>query len=438
MNNPTDTIRTTPAAVADDLRAGDAGPDGLRVDMARLRQDVLDLGQIGRDAVLGLNRRAFSDGDRQGRDWFRQRLATAGLELFQDGAANLHGRLEYDGQRPAVVMGSHLDTVPGGGPLDGALGVLVGLEVLRRVKEEGIPLRYPLEVIDFSDEEGRFGGMFGSQALAGQLTPERIQTARDLEGVTLVDAMASWGLDANEALTARRDPATIHAFLELHIEQGPVLDRKRIGVGIVEAITGLFKWEVRLKGQPNHAGTTPMDMRIDAFQGLAEFGSAINRILEEHGGPNSRATIGRVELWPGAPNTIPGQATFSFEVRDTDERVLKALSDASRRTLSSIARRRDLMFEFDVLSEITPTRCDPGLLDLLASEAETMGLDYLRLPSGAAHDTQSMSAVTRTGMIFVPSIEGRSHSSGEWTNWEDIEAGANLMLRSVLALAARH
>ena len=413
-------------------------PTTLAINMPRLRQDVLDLGQVGRDSELGLNRRAFTDADRQGRDWFRQRLAVAGLDLFQDGAANLHGRLDFDGKRPAVVIGSHLDTVPGGGPLDGALGVLVGLEVLRTVKEAGIELRFPLEVIDFSDEEGRFGGMFGSQAMAGQLTPERIQGARDLEGITLIDAMAAWGLDANEALSARRDPASIHAFLELHIEQGPVLDRKRISIGVVEAITGLFKWEVRLKGQPNHAGTTPMDMRIDAFQGLAEFGGEVNRILEEHGGPNSRATIGRVELKPGAANTIPGQAIFSFEVRDTDDRVLKNLSDASRRTLSSIARRRDLMFEFDVLSEITPTRCDPGLLELIATEAETVGLEYLRMPSGAAHDTQSMSAVARTGMIFVPSIEGRSHSSGEWTNWEDIEAGANLMLRSVLALAAKH
>ncbi|AHE99748.1 Zn-dependent hydrolase [Thioalkalivibrio paradoxus] len=408
-----------------------------RVNMERLRQDVMDLAQVGRDTEFGLNRRAFTECDRQGRDWFRQRLAVAGIEIHQDGAANLHGRLDFDGKRPAVVMGSHLDTVPGGGPLDGALGVLVGLEVLRTVKERAIALRFPLEVIDFSDEEGRFGGLFGSQAMAGQLTPERIHGARDLEGITLVDAMASWGLDANDALDARRDPNSIHAFLELHIEQGPVLDRRRIGIGVVEAITGLFKWEVRLKGQANHAGTTPMDMRIDAFQGLAEFGGEINRILEEHGGPNSRATIGRVELKPGAANTIPGLATFSLEVRDTDDRVLKALSDACRRTLSSIARRRDLMFEFDVLSEIPPAKCDPGLVELIAREAEAMGQAYLRMPSGAAHDTQSMSSVARTGMIFVPSIEGRSHSAGEWTNWEDIEAGANLMLSSVLALAAR-
>ena len=407
----------------------------VKVDMGRLRQDVLDLGQVGRDAEFGLNRRAFTEGDRQGRDWFRQRLAVAGLELFQDGAANLHGRLDYDGMRPAVVMGSHLDTVPGGGPLDGALGVLVGLEVLRTVKDAGIELRYPLEVIDFSDEEGRFGGMFGSQALAGHLTPERIQGARDLEGITLVDAMAAWGLDANEALAARRDPSTIHAFLELHIEQGPVLDRKRISIGVVEAITGLFKWDVQLKGQTNHAGTTPMDMRNDTFQGLAEFAGEIERILEEHGSPHSRATIGRVELKPGAANTVPGYTSFSLDVRDTDPDTLTNLADAFRRTLSTMARRRSLMFEFEVLSELPPQRCDPALVQLLEDKARALDLKDLRLPSGAAHDAQIMASLTRTGMIFVPSLEGRSHSAAEWTNWEDIERGANLMLQAILSLA---
>ena len=406
------------------------------INMPRLQQDINDLAQIGRDADRGLHRRAFSDGDRAGREWFRHRLEAAGLDVWQDGAANLHGRLQYDGRRPVVAMGSHLDTVPGGGPLDGALGVLIGLEVLRTTQEQGIELQYPLEVIDFTDEEGRFGGMFGSQAMAGKLTPESISHARDLEGVTLVDAMAAWGLNADDALAARRDPNTLHAFIETHIEQGPVLDRRGLSVGVVEAITGLFKWEVRLKGQPNHAGTTPMDMRADAFQGLAEFGGEIDRLLEEHGSPNSRATIGRVELSPGAPNTVPGTATFSFEVRDTDEKVLTALAHAARRTLSSLARRRDLMFEFDVLSEIDPVRCDTGIVQTIEGQAERMGLEYITMPSGAAHDTQSMSAITRTGMIFVPSLQGRSHSAAEWTNWEDIETGANLALHSALALAA--
>jgi beta-ureidopropionase / N-carbamoyl-L-amino-acid hydrolase len=408
----------------------------IRVNFERLREDVQNLSAIGRHEDQGIHRMAFSEGDLEGRRWFRARVEAASLDVHEDGAANLHARLDWDGKRPSVMMGSHLDTVPGGGPLDGALGVLVGLEVLRTISEAGVKLRYPLEVVDFTDEEGRFGGLFGSQAIAGQLTPAIIHNARDLDGITLTEAMASWGLDANAALFARRSPESIHAYLELHIEQGPVLDRNNVSIGVVDAITGLFKWDVRLVGQTNHAGTTPMDMRADSFQGLAEFAGEINRILEEHGSPHSRATIGRVELRPGAANTVPGQTSFSLDVRDTDADTLRNLSDAFRRTLSALARRRDLMFEFDVLSEIPPMRCDAGLVQLLAETAERLGLEHLRMPSGAAHDAQIMGSVTRTGMIFVPSIEGKSHSASEWTPWEDIEKGANLALQTILQLAA--
>ncbi|SEP74639.1 N-carbamoyl-L-amino-acid hydrolase [Ectothiorhodospira magna] len=407
------------------------------INFQRLQQDIQELSAIGRDADRGIHRMAFSEGDLAGRRWFKERILAADLDFYEDGAANLHGRLDWDGSRPSVMMGSHLDTVPGGGPLDGALGVLVGLEVLRTVKESGITLRHPLEVVNFTDEEGRFGGLFGSQAMAGQLSPAQVHNARDLDGISLTEAMAAWGLDANAALFARRSKESIHAYLELHIEQGPVLDRGDISVGVVEAITGLFKWEIQLKGQTNHAGTTPMDMRNDTFQGLAEFASEIGRILEEHGSPHSRATIGRVELRPGAANTVPGHTTFSLDVRDTDPDTLKGLSDAFRRTLSAMARRRGLMFEFEVLSELPPQRCDPGLVQLLSEKADALGFAHLRLPSGAAHDAQIMSGIARTGMVFVPSLEGRSHSPAEWTNWEDIERGANLMLQAVLSLAAQ-
>lgn len=408
----------------------------IRVNFERLREDVQSLSRIGQREDQGIHRMAFSEGDLEGRRWFRSRIEAAGLEVYEDGAANLHARLDWDGKRPSVMMGSHLDTVPGGGPLDGALGVLVGLEVMRTISESGVKLRYPLEVVDFTDEEGRFGGLFGSQAIAGQLTPAIIHSAHDLDGVTLTEAMAAWGLDANAALFARRAPESIHAYVELHIEQGPVLDRNNVSIGVVDAITGLFKWDVRLMGQTNHAGTTPMDMRADSFQGLAEFAGEITRILEEHGSPHSRATIGRVELKPGAANTVPGQTSFSLDVRDTDGDTLRNLADAFRRTLSALARRRDLMFEFDVLSEIPPMRCDPGLVQLLTETADRLGLEHLRMPSGAAHDAQIMGSVTRTGMVFVPSIEGKSHSASEWTPWEDIEKGANLTLQAILQLVA--
>lgn len=407
----------------------------LRVDFPRLQADVEALAAIGRREDHGLYRMAFSDGDMQARDWLAGRIRAAGLELHIDGAANIHARLGWDGARASVMTGSHLDTVPGAGHLDGALGVLVALECLRSLKEAGLPLNHPLEAVAFTDEEGRFGGMFGSQAVCGRLTPERIHTARDLDGVGIVEAMAARGLNAMDALRAQRRPESLHAFLELHIEQGPVLDRAGVKIGVVEGIVGLFKWNVRLIGAANHAGTTPMDLRRDAFQGLAEFAGEIPRILAEDGGTRSVATIGRVELVPGAANVVPGRAEFSLEARDTDPAVLERLALAFRRALSAIARRRDLMFEFDVLSTLEPVKCDPLVMHAIEAAAKQLDASHMILPSGAAHDTQMLAGMTRAGMIFVPSREGRSHSPAEWTAWEDIETGANVALNALYALA---
>jgi len=407
----------------------------LHVNFERLQRDIEALSAIGRKEDHGLYRMAFTDADMEGRRWFAERVAEAGLDLYIDGAANMHARLNWDGKRPSVMTGSHLDTVPGAGHLDGALGVLVGLECLRSLKEQGVALQYPLEAVAFSDEEGRFGGMVGSQAMCGMLTPERIHTARDLKDVTLTEAMAAQGLNAMDALRAQRSPDSIHAFVELHIEQGPVLDRQGAKIGVVEGIVGLFKWNVRLIGLANHAGTTPMDMRRDAFQGLAELSGQIPRILEEDGGTRSVATIGRVELFPGAANVVPGKAEFSLEVRDTDRATLDRLAAAFRRALSAIARRRDLMFEFEVLSELEPVKCDPLVMNAISESAHDLDVTQLQMPSGAAHDTQMMASLTRAGMIFVPSKEGRSHSPAEWTAWEDIEIGANVALNTLYSLA---
>jgi N-carbamoyl-L-amino-acid hydrolase len=238
-----------------------------------------------------------------------------------------------------------------------------------------------------------------------------------------------------DALSAQRDPGSIKAFLELHIEQGPVLDRQGMPIGAVDAITGLFKWNVRLLGSANHAGTTPMELRQDAFQGLAEFAGQIDRVLEEHGSPRSRTTIGRVELLPGAANVVPGAAEFSLEVRDTDAQVLDALADAYRRALSAIARRRGLMFEFEMLSTIEPVQCHANVISAVEDSARALGLESLRMCSGAVHDTQIMAAMAPAGMLFVPSKEGRSHSPAEWTAWRDIEAGANTLLNALARLA---
>jgi N-carbamoyl-L-amino-acid hydrolase len=407
----------------------------LRVDFERLQADIEALASIGRRDDHGIHRMAFTEAFMQAHAWLRERAEAAGLRVTVDQALNISARLGDPSSDGAVVTGSHIDSVPGGGHLDGALGVVAGLEALRRLEETGTDLQRPLELIAFTDEEGRFGGMLGSQAISGQLTPEAILGARDLAGVTLVEAMQGLNLDALHILRAARSPSAVRSFVELHIEQGPVLDRAGVHVGVVEGIVGLFKWDCRILGTANHAGTTPMNMRSDAFQGLAEFANEMDRILEENGSEASVATIGRVELKPGAANVVPARVDFSLEVRDIDPDILNELGIGFRRALSAIARRRGLMFEYEVLSEIDPVSCDRTILETIETAAKSLGAPSRRLPSGAAHDAQMMADLAPVGMIFVPSKDGRSHSPAEWTAWESIEVGANCLLRTLYYLA---
>lgn len=408
----------------------------VQISLDRLKQDLRELSEIGRMEDGGVYRMAFTAADMQGKEWLECRMRDAGLDVRRDGASNVIGRLEgKDPDAPVLVLGSHIDTVPCAGILDGTLGVLSALECLRSLSEIGVTPQCPIELVAFSDEEGRFGGMFGSQAFAGMITPETIHHAADLDGVKLADAMAIHNLDPWKALDAQRNPDQLAAYLELHIEQGPVLTEHQEQVGVVEGITGLFKWSVTLSGEANHAGTTPMDMRRDAFMGVADFAHELPRIIDENGSEVSRATIGRVELLPGSPNTVPGEARFSIDVRDTNEDVLRELESAIRKALSAIARRRRLAFSYELESWIHPVDCYPSLVARVEEAAKAAGVRYRRMSSGAAHDAQIMATLCPVAMIFVPSKDGRSHSPAEWTAWDDIEAGANVFLQTIQAIS---
>lgn len=407
----------------------------LRVDLERIKSDILALAEIGRNSTdHGIYRMAFTDADIAGKRWLTERIEAAGLEVAIDGAANVSAVIPGSTPSPRVLVGSHIDTVPCAGALDGALGVVAGLECLRRIREAGIEPRRTLELIAFSDEEGRFGGMFGSQSVCGQINPEMLATMADMDGILLQDEMRRHGYDAVAALDAARDPESIASYLELHIEQGPVLDRLHKPLGVVDEITGLFTWSVSLRGEANHAGTTPMEMRHDAFMGLADFAHEVPRILDENGTERSRATIGRAQILPGAVNTVPGLVEFSLDVRDTSDEILEELSVTFRKALSAIARRRNLRFDFEPKSYIPPVACSDKIVDLMLSEAERLAYDYEQMPSGAAHDAQIMGRLVPVGMIFVPSKKGQSHSPAEWTAWTDIDAGANVLLQSLLRL----
>lgn len=402
----------------------------LSIDLERLRDDLLALGRIGHTPSGGVCRIAFTDEDLQARRWLISRIEDAGGTARIDGAGNVIGRW-FDGEAPAVVLGSHIDSVMDGGLFDGALGVLAGLECARVLQASDFEPQRPLEVVAFADEEGRFGGMFGVQAYCGIITPDWIENAADPDGVRLSDAMTHQGFDPMRALDAARRPEEVHAFLELHIEQGPVLEAEKRRIGVVEGISGIFKWVVHLKGRANHAGTAPMHLRSDAFSGLASFAHEIPRILDEEGSPASRLTVGKVELLPGSPHTVPGEAVFSLVGRDIDPEILTKLSEACQRVLSAIARRKGLHFEFRELSWLAPRRCHPDVIEAFDRAARTLGHEPLHMPSGAGHDTQFMADFTRAGMIFVPSVGGISHAPDELTHWSDVEAGAQVLLHTL-------
>jgi N-carbamoyl-L-amino-acid hydrolase len=279
--------------------------------------------------------------------------------------------------------------------------------------------------------------MLGAQAIAGQLTHQMLMSAHDADGNLLVNAMEAAGLDPIRALDARRSPESMHAFLELHVEQGPVLEQLRRPIGVVDSISGVFKWIIHLKGKADHAGTSPMNMRSDAFMGLADFAHEIPRIIDENGTDRSRLTVGKAELKPGNPHTIPGEVMFTLVGRDSREDVMRELGDACRRTLSAIARRHGLMFEYEQISWLEPVSCNEDMIELIAAQAEKAGYSYERMPSGAGHDTQFMAGITSAGLIFVPSVGGVSHAPDEWTHWHDVEIGSNLLLSTALEIARR-
>jgi beta-ureidopropionase / N-carbamoyl-L-amino-acid hydrolase len=409
----------------------------LRIDLDALRQDLLDLSQIGRsEADHGIYRTSYSDADMEARRWLVERMQKEGLEAHIDSVGNVIGRLGK-GDAPSVVVGSHTDTVLCAGMFDGALGVIAGLACARALRESRGALARPIEVISFAEEEGRFGGMLGAEALCGKVTPARIMSAHDADGVMLHEALTRVGLEPMKVMEARRTPESMHAYVELHVEQGPVLDREQVSIGVVEGIAGVFKWIVRLIGKASHAGTSPMNMRSDAFMGVADFAHEIPRIIDEEGTHYSRLTVGRVELKPGHPHTIAGEAEFTLVGRDMSDSVMDALANACRKALNAISRRHGLRFEYEEFSWLGPTSCHSDIIELVEKTSEKLGYSSMRLMSGAGHDAQHFADVTRSGMIFVPSVEGISHAPDEWTHWQDVEKGANVLLQAVIELATR-
>jgi len=413
------------------------GPHRPAIRLERLEARLEAVNRFGADeSGSGINRLSFSEADMQAREWLAAEMRQLGLDARLDPVGNVIGRWNT-GSGPAVMLGSHLDSVPRGGNLDGVLGVVAALECVETAMEHAIEPVSPIEIVATSEEEGRFGGMLGAQAMAGLVDADWLANARDDSGQSMTEAMRAAGLDPAAWPQARRDPSELKAFLELHIEQGPVLDRAGRPVGIVEGISGVFNWGVGFLGEANHAGTTPMDLRRDAFRGLVDFSAAIPGIIEAVGTPATRLTVGKVDLYPNFPHTVPGRVDFVIIGRDMELEVMSALAEACRERLQAAALKHDLELSVEQASWLEPTPCHATIIDAFRNQARELGIDAPLMPSGAGHDTQMMAHLTHAGMIFVPSRQGVSHAPEEFTDSADIEIGCNLLLHTMLDLAGR-
>jgi hydantoinase/carbamoylase family amidase len=410
------------------------GADTLRIDIGRLRRDIEALAAIGRDPTGGISRPAWSPAHEEARAWLLAQLRAAGLAARVDSAGNVFGRLGEG--TPAVLTGSHIDTVPRGGPLDGALGVLAGLECLRTIAGSGVRPARALEVAAFTDEEGRFYGFFGSRAMTGSLDRVLAERLADPGGLALSEAMRRAGFDLARAPEARRDPGEIAAYVELHIEQGPWLEAEDVPIGIVEGIVGIRRLRLTFVGQPDHAGTTPMDRRKDAFLTAAEYATKSRELVVRGGEGRAVTTIGVVDVRPGVPNIVPERAALLQELRDSDPALLERLATRTLQAARRVARRRGLVLEVEHLMRAEPVRMSPRIQAAIEAAAASLAHPTRRMPSGAGHDAQVLAAVTDAGMIFVPSQGGRSHRPDEWTDWPALERGANVLLGTLLRLAS--
>lgn len=406
----------------------------MEVNAARLREDLERLGEFGREPGGGISRPAFSPADIAARRWFAARAAEAGLPVTTDAVQNVIVGGPPD--QPAVWAGSHLDSVPNGGMFDGALGTIAALECLRRINEEEVPLARPVRAVAFADEEGAFHGYLGSKALVHGFSEKALGAMYNRDGQRLTDALREAGGDPSATNGAPLPPDAIHCFLELHIEQGPVLETTGAVIGVVTDIVSVNRCEIRFDGRAGHAGTTPMNLRRDALRGAAALLDRLPDLPAVAGQTDAVVTCGRLTLLPGAENVIPAAAIVHLDFRDVTIEGVDRLEEEIIYEARACAARHDLEVEYHRGSSSVPVHLDEDLTRTIEAAAGRLGLSTRRLPSGGGHDAQVMAKLAPAGMIFVPSRDGLSHSPKEFTPWEDIEHGANVLLKTLLDVAS--
>ena len=411
-----------------DRSGGEESQEMPRINASRLHRRLEELSHYGRRPDGGVDRVAFSQAEIEARTYVRSLREEEGLDVRLDAAGNLLGR--RDGREAGLtplMVGSHLDSVPAGGNYDGPLGTLGALEVLQTLREAGMVSRHSLEVVAFVNEEG---GKTGSRVMAGEFRPEELEL-ETVSGLTIREGIRRLGGNPEAVTTARREPGSVAGFLELHVEQGAVLEEAGATIGVVEGIVGIRRWHVKVAGAANHAGTTPMALRKDALLGAAVFVQAVNRVARTIPG-SQVATVGRIQAFPGAPNVIPGEVILSLEIRDLAMEGIERVFELLRREADEIEGHHGTPFTMEeiYLSAAAPT--DERFRRWVEDAAQELGLSHRRMPSGAGHDAQAVAHFAPVGMIFIPSVGGVSHHPDEYSRPEDVEAGVNVLLRALV------
>lgn len=403
-----------------------------RVNGARIMQHLQALSEFGKNRQGGVSRVAYTEADLQGRDYAMRLMREAGLEVAIDPAGNIVGsRAGSDPSLKPLLIGSHIDSVPEGGNYDGDVGSLSAMEVAQILAESKIQLSHPLQVIIFQNEEG---GTVGSHIL-GAGFDDKLLNLKSQSGKTIREGIQFVGGDLSKLAQAQRQPGSIAGYFELHIEQGGTLEQEKTNIGVVEGIVGILHSEVTVEGFANHAGTTPMNQRHDALLSAARFIEKVNQVVTSIPG-RQVGTVGWIRVQPGAYNVIPGKVVLGLELRDLDEKKVDEMFNRIRSESTQIGNLNATRFSFSEPVVTHPALTDKTFQKLIDDTARGLGLTTKLMPSGAGHDAQEIAKIGPVGMIFIPSIGGISHSPKEFSRPEDIENGANVLLRTVLSFDA--
>ncbi len=403
----------------------------LTVNSKRIESRIFELAKFGVDEKGRGYRVAYTKGDLEGRAWFMELMKKAGLNPTIDAAGNIIGK--RDGKNPSlkpIALGSHIDMVPDGGNYDGTLGSIAALELIEILNENNLVTEHPLEVIIFGNEEG---GTIGSKAMVGDITSDGLKQ-KSQSGLTMGEGIKAIGGNPENIQSCIRKKGDIHAWLELHIEQGGILEREKIQIGVVEGIVGIVHWEVTVEGFANHAGATPMNMRQDALLAASKFIIAVNEVINSVKG-SQVGTIGKIAVQPGAYNVIPGKVQLGLEIRDLNASKIENLFKEIEKRAATIATSSKTTIKFErQANESKPALTDKKLQQIINTTAKALGFTTKFMQSGAGHDSQHIAAIAPSAMIFIPSIGGISHSPKEFSTATDMANGANVLIQTILQI----